>query len=61
MINNAKASVASAKSAYEFAAQMAARYTNLYQQKAGSLQDMQKYQTQATQIPNKLWIRQMYL
>jgi membrane fusion protein (multidrug efflux system) len=54
MINNAKASVASAKSAYEFAAQMATRYTNLYQQKAGSLQDMQKYQTQATQAKQTL-------
>ena len=54
MINNAKASVASAKSAYEFAAHMATRYTNLYQQKAGSLQDMQKYQTQATQAKQTL-------
>lgn len=46
-ITTAKASVAKSKSDFEFANQMAVRYTNLYNQKAGSLQDMQKYQNQA--------------
>lgn len=46
-IITAKATVAKNKSDFEFASQMATRYTNLYNQKAGSLQDMQKYQNQA--------------
>lgn len=47
-IVTAQANVASAKSDSDFASQMATRYTNLFNQKAGSLQDMQKYQNQAT-------------
>lgn len=47
-IVTAEAGVAKAKSDYEFASQLATRYTNLYNQKAGSLQDMQKYTNQAT-------------
>ena len=46
-ILTAKANVAKNKSDFDFATQMATRYTNLYNQKAGSLQDMQKYQNQA--------------
>ncbi len=47
-ILTAEAGVAKAKSDYEFAEQLAVRYSNLYDQKAGSLQDMQKYANQAT-------------
>ncbi len=47
-IVTAQANLASAKSDSDFANQMATRYTNLYKQQAGSLQDMQKYQNQAT-------------
>ena len=46
-ITTAKATVVKNKSDFEFATQMATRYTNLYNQKAGSLQDMEKYQNQA--------------
>lgn len=44
-----QANLEKAKSDYTFASQMATRYANLYKQNAGSLQDMQKYQNQATQ------------
>lgn len=53
-IVTAAAGVAKAKSDYEFAAQLANRYTNLYNQKAGSLQDMQKYTNQATSAKQAL-------
>lgn len=45
----AEASVARAKADYAFNQQLAARYANLYHQQAGSLQDMQKYHSQAEQ------------
>jgi membrane fusion protein (multidrug efflux system) len=45
-IVSAQAGVAKARSVFQFAKQMAERYQQLYQQKAGSLQDMQKYQNQ---------------
>jgi membrane fusion protein (multidrug efflux system) len=45
-IISAKSGVAKAYADFQFATQMAARYQQLYQQKAGSLQDMQKYQNQ---------------
>ena len=48
-IANAQAGVAKAKSDYQFATDMAKRYTTLYKQNAGSEQDMQKYVTQAVQ------------
>lgn len=48
-IANAEATLASAKSDYKFASDMATRYTALYKENAGSLQDMQKYVNQATQ------------
>lgn len=53
-IANAKANVAIAKSDFNFAKDMANRYTTLYQQKAGSLQDMQKYVNQANQARENL-------
>ena len=48
-IVTARANVTKAQSDSEFARQMAKRYTNLYQQQAGSEQDMQKYVNQANQ------------
>ncbi len=45
-ITSAKSQVAKARSDLQFAGQMAERYQKLYQQKAGSLQDVQKYQNQ---------------
>jgi membrane fusion protein (multidrug efflux system) len=47
-ITTAEAGVIRAKSDYEFAQQLATRYTNLYNQQSGSLQDMQKYINQST-------------
>lgn len=47
-ITTAEAGVVKAKSDYEFAQQLATRYTNLYNQQSGSLQDMQKYINQST-------------
>ncbi len=45
--NTAQANLDKAKSDYKFAQELAARYAELYHEKAGSLQDMQKYQNQA--------------
>ncbi len=53
-ISAAQASVVKAQSDYNFAKQMAQRYTDLYQQKAGSEQDMQRYQNQANQAKQAL-------
>jgi membrane fusion protein (multidrug efflux system) len=53
-IMNANSNVTKASSDYTFATQVATRYTNLYNQKAGSLQDMQKYTNQAIQAKQAL-------
>lgn len=53
-IQNSLSTEAKAKSDYRFAHQMAQRYTRLYQAKAGSLQDMQKYSNQANQARQAL-------
>lgn len=53
-IATAQANVVKANSDSAFAAQVATRYTNLYNQKAGSLQDMQKYNNQAIQAKQAL-------
>ena len=43
----AKAAIVKAQSDYKLASELATRYTALYKENAGSLQDMQKYQNQA--------------
>lgn len=48
-IKNSIANKVKAESNYQFAQQMAKRYTRLYQSKAGSLQNMQKYVNQCNQ------------
>jgi membrane fusion protein (multidrug efflux system) len=53
-ISNAKANVAKAQSNFDFAKSMAERYGNLYNQKAGSLQDKQKYENQMHQAKQAL-------
>lgn len=50
----AQANVDKAKSANEFAQNLKTRYTELYKQKAGSLQDMQKYTNDANQAQQQL-------
>lgn len=53
-INVAKANVSKAQSDYDFANNMANRYTDLFKQKAASEQDMQRYQNQAAQAKQTL-------
>ena len=53
-IKNAQANVAKAQSDHTFAGSMAKRYAALYAQKAGSLQDKQKYLNQAHQSKQAL-------
>ena len=53
-ISNAQANVEKAQSNYDFAKEMAKRYANLYDQKAGSLQDKQKYENQMRQAKQAL-------
>lgn len=53
-INVANAMKDKATSDYKFAQEMAMRYAGLYKQKAGSLQDMQRYQNQSDQAKQAL-------
>lgn len=53
-INVAKANVSKAQSDYDYANKMAIRYRDLFQQKAASEQDMQRYQNQAAQAKQAL-------
>ncbi len=53
-IEVAKVNVAKATAGYEFSQKMAKRYTNLFKQKAGTEQDMQKYMNDAIQSKQQL-------
>lgn len=50
----AKVNIAKAKADYDFSQKMAKRYTNLFQQNAGTEQDMQKYVNDAIQSKQQL-------
>ena len=50
----AQVNVAKAKANYDFSQKMAKRYTNLFKQKAGTEQDMQKYVNDAIQSKQQL-------
>lgn len=53
-IENAKINRANALSDYNFSEQISKRYTDLFKSKAGSMQDMQKYQNKSTQARHAL-------
>lgn len=53
-VDIAKTNIAKAQSDYDFNKKLAVRYTNLYNEKAGTLQDMQKYNNQLTQSLEQL-------
>lgn len=53
-INISKVNVAKAQSDYEYNRKMAKRYTDLFNQKAGTEQDMQKWVNNATQAKQQL-------
>lgn len=57
----AQANVEKASSANDFAQNLKERYTKLYEQKAGSLQDMQKYTNDANQAQQQLEQAQLSL
>ncbi len=53
-IDIAKVNVTKAQTNYDFYKKLAIRYTNLYKEKAGTLQDMQQYQNQLAQAKEQL-------